>query len=103
MPEDRKQGEPQGTLAKGSIPLRERRSFAEEWEHYAEQVIPKTAPPMQLREMKRSFYAGAATMLSLTSGGFDADSEPTELDVAWLESIHQELVQFAADLGEGRA
>lgn len=91
------------TLAEGAIPLRERRSLAEEWDEFARQVMPKDAPKVQRVEMRRAWYAGAAAMLGLVSGGLDADREPTDLDVAYLESIHQELIAFSRDIARGKA
>lgn len=91
------------TLPEGSIPLRERRSLADEWAEFARLVVPKNAPPRQVVEMRRAWYAGAAAILSLVSGGLDADHEPTDLDVAYLKSLHQELVTFAIDISQGSA
>jgi hypothetical protein len=90
-------------LRGGAIPLRERRSLSEEWTEFERTIIPKGAPLVQRVESRRAWYAGAASMLGLVSGGLDADKEPTDLDVAYLESIHQELVAFSRDLTEGTA
>jgi len=94
---------PSKPLAQGAIPLRERRALSEEWETFNAKVVPPKAPPMQRLEMRRAWYAGAAAMLGLVSGGLDEDREPTDLDIAYLESIHQELVAFARDLATGKA
>lgn len=59
------------------------------------------APPIQVREMKRAWYSGAATMMSVVTNGLDADKEPTELDIAFMESIQRELEIFANRLGVG--
>lgn len=85
----------------GTIPLRERRALADEWSDFERQCIPEGAPTMQVVEMKRAWYAGAATLFSLVSGGLDADHEPTDLDVAYLDSLHQELKVFANRLVVG--
>lgn len=94
---------PSKPLKEGAIPLRERRSLAETWTEFERAVMPKGAPKEQHVEMRRAFYGGAASMLSLVSGGLDADTEPTDLDVAYLESIHQELATFANDIARGTA
>ena len=87
----------------GTIPLRERRTLADEWKDFERQCIPERAGPGQRIETRRAWYAGAATMIALISGGLDADHEPTDLDVAYLESLSQELTAFSRDIGEGRA
>jgi hypothetical protein len=89
--------------AEGVIPLRERRSLSDEWAEFFRQCVPKGAPPLQLRETRRAWYAGASSLFALMEGGFDVDHEPTDLDVAYLESINQELAAFARDLEAGTA
>lgn len=91
------------TLAKGSIPLRERRVLTDEWEHYARAILPAGAPDVQKVETRRAFYAGAAALFTLMTGGLDEDSEPTELDIAFVEVLSQELAAFGRDLAAGRA
>jgi hypothetical protein len=90
-------------VVEGTIPLRERRSLSEEWSEFARLVIPDGASAMQVTEMRRAWYAGAASIFDLISGGLDEDHEPTDLDVAYLESLHQELKGFARDLQRGSA
>lgn len=87
------------SLKKGTIPLRERRTLADEWRDFERQIMPKDAPRVQRVEMKRAWYAGAVTLFALVSGGFDADSEPTELDVAYLESISNEIEAYGLTIG----
>lgn len=89
--------------AKGTIPLRERRALADEWREFDTRIMPGNAGREQRIEMRRAYYAGASSMFHLMTGGLDADSEPTDLDVAFVESLSQELAAFARDLGEGRA
>lgn len=92
-----------GEVVEGTIPLRERRNLADEWSDFRRQVIPEEAPVMQVVEMRRAWYAGAATLFALVAGGLDADHEPTDLDVMYLESLNQELRAYANELREGRA
>lgn len=86
----------------GAIPLRERRSLAEEWTAF-EKACLTMAPALQRTEMRRAFYAGAQSFFALMSGGLDADHDPTDLDVEYLECLNQELQTFCRDLAEGRA
>jgi hypothetical protein len=88
----------------GAIPLRERRSLADEWREFETRILnPMNAGAVQRQETRRGFYAGAQMMFSLMTGGLDADHEPTDLDVAYIESLSQELRAYARDLTEGRA
>lgn len=84
----------------GAIPLRERRTLADEWKEFGVQVVPNGAPDVQRVEMQKAFYAGATIMFSLLTGGLDPHAEPTELDVAYVESLHQELQAFVKSLQE---
>ena len=90
-------------LAPGASPLRERLTLAEEWQRFEKLCIPAEALAGQRIEMRRGWYAGAIAMLALASSGFDVGSEPTDLDVAYLESLYQELRTYAADLAAGKA
>lgn len=89
--------EPVAGLQVGAIPLRERRTLADEWKEFA-RTIPVGAPEVQRAEMQKAFYGGAVVMLSLLSNGLDANSEPTDLDVAYVESVSQELQAFVKSL-----
>lgn len=90
-------------LRSGAIPLRERCSLAQEWDQFARNILPPNASEVQRVETRRAFYAGAATMFGLMTGGLDADHEPTDLDVAYVESLNQEIAAFSRDLAEGNA
>lgn len=89
-------------LHDGVIPLRERVTLAQEWDQFARTLLAH-AGIVQRVEMRRAFYAGAASMFTLLTGGLDADHEPTALDLAYVESLNQETVAFARDIAEGRA
>lgn len=90
-------------LRGGAIPLCERLSLAQEWDQFARTILPKGAPEVQRVETRRAFYAGAGAMFGLLTGGLDADHEPTDLDVAYVESLSVEIQAFAAALARGEA
>jgi hypothetical protein len=87
----------------GAIPLRDRRSLADEWAEFSRLIVPRNAPEVQRVEMRRAWYAGAAAMFGLMTGGLDADHEPTDLDVAYVESLSEEIETFSRDLARGKA
>lgn len=84
------------------IPLRERRTLLEEWSSFL-RVIPANAPVVQVVECRRAFYAGAQALFILMTGGLDADSEPTDTDLQYMDALSQELQQFANDVATGKA
>ena len=74
----------------------------EQWEIFSKQVVPKDAPAIQVTEMRRSFYAGAESMLRIQWAiGDSAISE--DAGVAILEGVHDECRRFADDVAKGVA
>jgi hypothetical protein len=67
----------------------------DEWQSFRCSVIPASAPAVQVRESKRAFYAGAASLFSSMIAILDPSSdEPTERDLLVMDSISKELQQF---------
>lgn len=84
--------------------IRKRRTLKNMWVGFAEQAIPPGASEIQVREMKRSFYAGAASFKDLIMVCFDpGDEEPTEADMDYFGSLADEIDDFVIDLAEGNA
>ena len=76
--------------------------IAAQFETFKADVIPAAAPPVQVQEMRRAFYAGAHAMMTVlnvvtTDGVSDEEGE------AILEDADQELRRFAKDVLEGKA
>lgn len=82
----------------GQIPLRERRSLADEWNEFERAIGLRGCSDVQRIEMRRAFYGGAITMYNLAMTGLDEGSEPTELDIAYMESIQQEIADYGEEL-----
>jgi hypothetical protein len=73
----------------------------DKWSEF-EKVINPSAGAIQRKEMRRSFYAGAMAVLSITINiGDDAISE--DAGVAMIEGLHQETQLFAAQVIKGDA
>jgi hypothetical protein len=78
-------------------------SVADQWNQFAQLVFRLGTSEMQIREMRRAYYAGFHTaLLSLLHGVSEGD-EPTASDIAYLDSLHQECERFAKDIKRGRA
>lgn len=58
-------------------------------------VIPKSASEVQLREMRMAFFAGAQHLFASIMQILDPGADPTDADLARMESIRIELEQFA--------
>lgn len=80
-----------------------RTSLSQAWATFERMVLPDSAPNDQRREMRRAWYAGVDWMLNSIIGELDEESEPTADDLAYMESIHAELVEFAQRIQRGLA
>jgi hypothetical protein len=70
------------------------------WQSYDRDVVPREAGESQRLETRRAFYAGAMTVLLITTKlGEDAVSEAD--GVKTLDAIHREMEQFRAGIGRG--
>lgn len=67
---------------------------------FAQYVIPKDAPPDQVRDMLLAFMAGAEHLYSSMMSSLDAGAEPTEADMQRMEMIHRELDEWRGKLSE---
>jgi hypothetical protein len=92
-------------LPRGAIPLRERLTLFEQWQAFVKDIgldHPRVTE-LQRREMRRAFYSGAATFFSLLISDTDGGVEASELDVAYVESLFQELQHFKRMIARGEA
>lgn len=72
------------------------------WLTYAERVVPADAGAAQKLETRRAFYAGAQHLLNINAAiGEPEISENTGVEI--LASLQKELLQFVADVLEGRS
>jgi hypothetical protein len=78
-------------------------SVAESWNQFAQLVFRPGTSEIQIREMRRAYYAGFHTALLTLLHGVSEGEEPTDNDVAYLNSLHNECEQFAEEIKRGRA
>mgnify|MGYP000061843575 CR=1 FL=1 len=71
----------------------------QQWEDFADAVIPKDAPAIQVTEMRKAFYAGVTSMLStqLLIGG---ESVSMEEGASMLERVRKECCRFSEEMDE---
>ena len=68
-----------------------RQRIMEEWNVFREMVIPKDAPEGQLREMRRSFFAGASMCFTLLVN----KTETEDLGMVLMDDLDAEFRNFA--------
>jgi hypothetical protein len=68
-----------------------RQRIMEEWNVFREMVVPKDAPETQLREMRRSFFAGASMCFTLLVN----KTETEDLGMALMDDLDSEFRNFA--------
>lgn len=71
----------------------------EGWRSYRNKVVPKDAPPVQVRETRLAFYAGVAHLLETLLTRLAPGREPTDADFKMMDDIHQEVDAFIRQLG----
>ena len=76
---------------------------AEQWGEFARQVIPANAHPLQRKEMRRAFYAGAQAVMFRVIAALAPEGEPTDEDLLVMSDLERELSEFAEAVIEGRA
>jgi hypothetical protein len=79
------------------------RLLAREWESFAEAVGISDAPPLQLRDMKRAFMAGARAYSGFLMRHASDGDEITAEDLAMMEALEVEMAAFSAAVLARRA
>lgn len=72
------------------------------WREYAIKIIPVDAPNVQFTESRRAFYAGAISLFNTMMDSVGPGVEPTDEEVAVLDSIKAEIDAYVDDLKAGR-
>lgn len=72
----------------------------QQWAMFEKLVMPKDAPPMQRKEMRRAFYAGVEATLRLQ---FEMGDVSDDAGVAMIEGWHDECRRFAQQMAAGDA
>jgi hypothetical protein len=75
---------------------------AEQWDQFARAVLPAGCSPVQRKEMRRAFYAGAESILFRIIQAFAPENEVTDADLQIMQDVDQELKEFARRVKEGR-
>ncbi len=79
------------------------RRIFEAWESYRTRVVPTEAPPIQVQECRRAFYAGAAALFETLYADLEPGPDATLRDVTLLDDLADELRTMVLDVAQGRA
>jgi hypothetical protein len=64
-------------------------------------VMPQGASPIQVKECRLAFFAGAQHLFASIMTALDPDKEPTEDDMRRMSMIHSELEAFVEEIKKG--
>lgn len=72
------------------------------WDSYRVNVLPRDAPPVQVSECRRAFYAGVWAMVNVNMRiGEDSVGEAEAMGI--LVAITEECESFSLDVQRGKA
>jgi hypothetical protein len=69
-------------------------TMAQTWEDFDRKVLPSDASAIQRSEMRKAFYAGAWSMLTIMKAAVDSDASELE-QALYLEQLDGEIERFA--------
>lgn len=64
------------------------------WAAFAHYVLAKDAPPIQVREMRLAFMAGAEHLFDSIMNILDPGEEPTDADLRRMDMIGKEIEEW---------
>ena len=72
--------------------------IAKAWQAYDALLLPNDAGRIQRTETRKAFFAGAAVLFHVVTSAMDqGDEEPTEADLALMDSLDRELREFGQE------
>lgn len=72
------------------------------WVGFRLAVVTPSAGAVQLQEMRLAFFAGAQHLFASIMSILDPGEEPTDADMARMDSIKVELDKFLAEIMSGK-
>lgn len=72
------------------------------WVQYAERVLPKNAPRIQMQECRRSFFAGAAHLFGALTDAVGADEVSEDAGMDIMAGVEAEIGAHIEGVLEGR-
>lgn len=78
------------------------RTFLEEWQDFADHMVPTNCSPNRKRDMRRAFYAGAFICFGHLNRMSD-NEDVTPKDIEIINNLHEELHDFMTRIAQGVA
>ncbi len=75
-----------------------RRPVDEAWEIYERKVVPVNASAVQRDEMKKSFYAGSASLFFMITNSLEDGEEATARDLQLMDDIQDNITGYFAEM-----
>lgn len=74
------------------------------WMRYRVGAIPPNAPPIQIRDTRRAFYAGAKALFNFIGQNITQTpkSGPSQVDINTVNHINKELEAFCELVADGK-
>lgn len=79
------------------------RTIAQEWTRFEAAVLPPEAGQVQRQEMRRAFYAGCHTTLTLGMQMAAESGDNDDVGATMMDRLHRECLQFVDDIQKGKA
>jgi hypothetical protein len=83
--------------------MAEERSLEDEWRQFKALDIAPNAPEVQLTEMRKAFYAGAASALGLMTGSEKNQEQRRLVYMVLLDEVERYLASANARTLQGRS
>jgi hypothetical protein len=83
--------------------MSKRRTLAQQWDDFELLVGIYKTSAIQRSEMRRAFYAGAASIIDAMMVGLEPGTEPTDTDLQYITDLTDEMRQFGRDIAAGKA
>jgi hypothetical protein len=80
-----------------------RKTVAEQWDEFELLTGVFRTSSIQRSEMRRAFYAGAASIFDAMIMSLDPGQEATEADLQYLTDLTNEMTNFGRDIAAGKA
>ena len=76
------------------MPKKQRKRIAAMFEGYRDMVIPADAGPVQVKECRQAFFAGATSLFTIMIASVEDGDDVTEGEMVTMEEIDAELREF---------
>jgi hypothetical protein len=73
-----------------------------EWRSYQDNLL-QGAPPIQIQETRRAFYAGASSFMNIMFERVSQEGEITASDEQLMDDLQAEFRRFLSDVLDGKA